>query len=132
MTFLMTLKPQLYCSLSFRFPEVYISKEIVQLSDTNSSYFQPRTIEKHLHESLLSPRGKMSHHDHWMPDRRFIRDYFLRGKRKDTLKVVGFSLNLEHLSQVNISWDNIIRDVQTLSIIVFMRCNIVKTAVSGS
>lgn len=108
--------------LIFRFPDVFISKEIVQSSDRSTLSVEVRGIlfyskndmstfyfnvfhichqrvESHLAQALSVPTDKYSRIGSVLPSGRFMEDFVVSSKvlRSNNLTAVGFSLNPEHL-----------------------------------
>jgi hypothetical protein len=75
---------------------VFVSKELIQRSD--ESLFSPNEVEGHIIEALIRPTGKLAARSYWMPDSRFIQDYWLHKSMKafTGVSILGFSVNPEH------------------------------------
>ena len=157
-------------------PSVYLSKEIVQRSDTlwlkaahahtpstdaaalgagaragggdgregedlpvtpkasDLSQFTAQDIESHLISALSRPLGKLSTSASLLPSSRFVSDYITHKTFKPfrTLKVLGFTLNLEHLTETaQVDWGAITKAVPHCKVVLLLRSNLVKTAISG-
>jgi LPS sulfotransferase NodH len=112
-------------------PSVYISKEIVQGEDAES--FSTTEIEAHLIAALRGPKGKLSNSRAYFPDSRYMEDYLKpmswSWKPMTNLQVVGFSVNPEHIPDVD--WSRIKAAVPELRVIALARSNIIKSAMSG-
>ena len=112
-------------------PSVYISKEIVQSGD--AEMFSTPEIEAHLIAALRGPKGKLSQSRQFLPDARYIEDYLKptswAWKPATNLQVIGFSVNPEHIPEVN--WARIKEAVPELRVVALGRSNIVKTAISS-
>lgn len=59
----------------------------------------------------------------------FLYNYYLTPKAYSSLSVVGLSLNIEHSNGV--SWQKISKEVPNLRVVLLLRGNIIKQAVSG-
>ena len=79
-----------------RYPYWFLSKEIIQGNDVNS--FSTEEKEKFLSQALKKPSGKLSSSRNFLPDGRFVQDYYLHHSRKflNKMHVVGFTVNVEH------------------------------------
>lgn len=107
---------------------MFISKEIIQDSDRTS--LSSQLINDHLHSALIEPKGKFAARDNYFPDGRFIEDYIFHRKWKSSLKVLGFSINPEHIKGL-VSWNKIFQGVDHALWIRYVRFNVIKGAVSG-
>jgi len=98
------------------------------------SHFTSSDIEKHLISALTRPLGKLSASQSMFPSSRFVSDYITHKTFKPfrTLKVLGFTLNLEHVSNAALlDWRRILQAVPQTKVILLLRSNLVKTAISG-
>ena len=120
-------------------PDMYDENKYTYANETFSesstaSRFSSVDIEQHLISALLSPRGKLSTSQSLMPSSRFVSDFLAHKTLKPfrELKVIGFTLNLEHVSDAaNIDWGRIMKAVPSCKVVVLLRSNIVKAALSG-
>jgi hypothetical protein len=93
-------------------------------------------IEDHLIRALRTPVGKLSNWGRWwnpFPDARYIEDYLApthmwSWKPWHRLRLVGFTVNPEHVSDVD--WAHIASQVPGLRVVALVRANLVKTAIS--
>ena len=110
-------------------PNVYISKEIIQRSDT--VIYDSQQQQKFLIEALNEPKGKISDQDRIIPSSRYFQDYYFHNTFKlfRKMEVLGFTLNPEHSK--NVDWQSIYNHHNKVRIMVLKRGNIVKTALSG-
>ena len=108
---------------------IFLSKEIVQGADLER--FSGENVESHLISALQQPTGKIASSGTYLPSGRFVEDYLLHRTFKPfrDLKVVGFTLNPEHASKVD--WNKIAQEVPHFKIVLLLRSNIIKSAVSG-
>lgn len=132
---------------------VYVSKEIMQHSDrlnilsSNDSVSIQQHISKlenHLHRALKYPTGKYQYTNRYVPwlwDSRYMTDYLFHPSLKALrpLLYTGFTLNLEHTKGL-VNWANVLNPIFPLNganlnanikVILYLRANIVKTAVSA-
>jgi hypothetical protein len=89
------LKDQKLLKIFFRFPYIFVSKEIIQAHDANS--FSWTQKEKHLQLALSSPTGKISSLNRYFPSGRYIEDFIFQ-KMFNKLDVIGFTINPEFCS----------------------------------
>ena len=111
------------------YPFVFISKEIMQRGDAES--FPKWQIENHLISALRFPIDKLASRGNLFPNGRYIEDYLLHSSLKpfQDLKVIGFTLNPEHCEGIN--WSRIAKAVPNMKVIMLIRSNIIKSAISG-
>lgn len=125
-------------------PNVFISKEIIQRKDILD--FQELEIEQFLLQALSSPKGKLKYKDIPILDYRYQNDFYFHQTKKwlhlKNLNYIGFSLNPEHIIQKNLNWSMILyssvssidtsnKRIMYPRIIIYIRKNVVKTAISG-
>ena len=134
---------------------VYISKEIIQRHDIDKMRYHvsnqdTKYVEKFLKDALIYPTDKFSnvpssrYHSltglPLLPSGRYYEDYISNYKFMRVLDIVGYSINPEHLKNLNIDWLNIISHGSSSSgsnwnrkikFIVLIRNNVVKMALSG-
>jgi len=121
-----------------RLPSVYISKEIIQGVDVNR--FSAEEKENHLSRALQKPTDKISlskRKSSWggffAISGRYWEDYLLHHSWKafNRLTAVGFTVNPEHCRDIN--WTRVLAGIkqENIRIIIFVRRNIVKTAISA-
>jgi hypothetical protein len=110
-------------------PNIYISKEIIQHKDVVK--YSNRDVEDHMITALTKPTGKISDSRSILPGSRMFKDYYFHKSLKifSDLKVLGVSINLEHVE--NINWLRIRNFVPNLTMVVLYRINIIKSAISG-
>lgn len=103
-------------------------KEIIQGADVELS----STIEKQniIHRALLKPTDKLAQRHYWYPTTRFLEDYIFHPTIKilSKLEVIGCTLNPEHAI---IDWSAAVRGVPGVRIVLFVRGNLIKVALSG-
>jgi len=107
---------------------------LVTAKASKLSHFTSSAIQQHLIAALSRPRGKLSTSQSMFPSSRFVSDYIAHKTLKPfrSLKVLGFTLNLEHVADAaQIDWEAIMRAVPQTKVVLLLRSNLVKTAISG-
>jgi len=117
--------------------DVYVSKEIIQRTDTVDRFITYSEVTHYLTRALLQPKDKFSNRFHWWPSGRFMEDYIVPMKFLRPIRAIGFTLNPEHVEEVLngklVSIPELAKDrgVKNIKVIHFTRSNIVKTMISG-
>jgi hypothetical protein len=103
-------------------------KEIIQRGDVE--LFSPAEQLDTLHRALISPADKMSQRNALFPTTRFVEDFLFHPSVKllRRLAIVGFTVNPEH---ARVEWSGVVRGVERPRLVLFVRGNLVKVAVSG-
>ena len=110
-------------------PNVYISKEIIQRSDT--TVYTNIDQQNYLIQALNEPIGKISDKDKIIPSTRYFQDYYFHNTFKlfRKMEILGFTLNPEHSKHIN--WQHIYDTNSRVRVIVLRRGNVIKSALSG-
>lgn len=97
----------------------------------DSGHFTVDEQLKTFQKALSKPVDKLAYIHKWIPSTRFMEDYIFHPSLKllKRLEIVGFTLNPEH-SQVN--WSSLVRGVPNLRLVLFVRGNLMKIAISGT
>jgi hypothetical protein len=103
-------------------------KEIIQRGDVD--LFSPAVQLDTLHRALISPTDKISQRNALLPTTRFMEDFLFHPSIKllRRLAIVGFTVNPEHAP---VEWSAVVRGVERPRLVLFVRGNLVKAAVSG-
>jgi hypothetical protein len=103
-------------------------KEIIQRGDVD--LFSPAVQLDTLHRALISPTDKISQRNALLPTTRFMEDFLFHPSIKllRRLAIVGFTVNPE---RARVEWSAVVRGVERPRLVLFVRGNLVKAAVSG-
>lgn len=98
-----------FTSLFNQLEYVYVTKEIVQGKDKD--LYNTNTLLTHLIKALSEPSSKIAFSSFKYLSGRYWEDFIFKGKLRTSLRILGFTLNPEHVSGIFLSRSDLITKI---------------------